>query len=347
MRFVGRHAVRHRWPVRPARVSHVEVPGDLNLLTMDGAPQRPRWQARPARYCRPLLFLLPALLLCGCIAVPMPGPHETFFAGEKVSEQDIKPPAFIGKSRQELVARFGEPAVELDEYRALVYPGFERKGDKLIILGFPGIILERFPKIDQWMLFIALDADERVIQVGVAEQGDPEVSINKTVRAWMESQGLKLPSPHQFFTMTPVPSGKSRIHLYRTKPPTTLLTILGAGFSCPWPVAVSTGGPVKSELSDETFVTLTLDPGEHELSASILRPSLVALVEGMPPESRSYASRFIKGGQAPVLKVTTLPGQRYFIELACTTGTGSIKLVLAARTEMEAMPVIGRFRSVW
>lgn len=215
-----------------------------------------------------------------------------------------------------------------------------------MLLGL-GAILERFPKVDQWMLFIALDAEDRIMQAGVTEQGNPEVPINKTVRAWMESRGLKLPPPHQLFAMTPVPSGKSQIHVYRTRPQTTLLTILGAGFSCPWPVAVSARGPVKSELSDETFLTLTVDPGEHELSASILRPSYVTIREGLPPESRAYSSHFIKGGQAHALKVTTLPGQLYFIELACTTGTGSVNLALAARTEMEAMPVIGKFRSVW
>jgi hypothetical protein len=142
-------------------------------------------------------------------------------------------------------------------------------------------------------------------------------------------------------------SGARQNEFDRTRPQTTLLTILGVGISCPWVVAVSARGAVKSELSDETFLTLPVDPGEHELSASILRPSQVELREGLPPESHAYASRFIKGGQAPALKVTTLPGQRYFIELACTTGTGSINLVLAARTEMEAMPVIGKFRSVW
>lgn len=56
---------------------------------------------RLARYCRPLLFMPPTLLLCGCIAVPLPGHPGTFVAGEKVSEQDIKPPAFVGKSRRD------------------------------------------------------------------------------------------------------------------------------------------------------------------------------------------------------------------------------------------------------
>jgi len=111
-----------------------------------------------------LLLSLLASVLSGCVAVPISGQREDPFAGIRFVEEEISLVAPVGRSRQEVISSLGQPTIELEQYRLFVYPWIEHKSDWLVFLIPPGPLLYSFttPRTQDWGLFIAFDADDRV-----------------------------------------------------------------------------------------------------------------------------------------------------------------------------------------
>ena len=285
-----------------------------------------------------LLFLL-ASLLSGCVAVPISGPRQAPLAGSRFVEEKIPLVAPVGRSRQEVISSLGPPTIELEQYRLLVFPWIEHKSDWLVFLVPPGHFLYAFttPRTEDWALVIAFDAEDRVANAALLKRA-PQLSINAVARDWLQAQGVKLPRPNANFAIPPVPEGRSHIYVYRVSPPITPLSLLGAG-SWPTPIAVSLDGTVRSELSDEKFVMLTVDPGQHDLVADALPPYRYSPTGSLtiPPERRRPAS----------VAIHASPNERYFVELMCASGTGTVETTLKEQPQATAVEIVREFRSVW
>lgn len=291
-------------------------------------------------WVRVLIALAPVgILMTGCIVVPISGPSETPLYGKRIKEQEITSVAAVGKSREEVISNLGKPTIELNDLRILVYPWMEDKGAWLILFfsaggpfGGTGAVQEN------WLFLVAFDDKDRVLHAGLVKRKEFD-SINTVVRKWGEAQGLSLPPQQATFTLLPIPKNKSLFYIFRAKPPTSWRTMIGMGFSWPWPVAVAVDGQYLSELHNETYTTLTVEPGKHELLADAKPPYLYAGKGSLElvPDKRRPAS----------ISLNTLPNQVYFVRLLCTTGTGTIDTSLTPKTEAEAIPVIQQFRSAW
>jgi hypothetical protein len=123
----------------------------------------------------------------------------------------------------------------------------------------------------------------------------------------------------------PVPEGRSHICVYRVR---TVYGGLGPE-PCPWwPIAVSLDGAVRPELSEETFVMVAADSGQHDLVADALPPYRYSPTGSLtiPPERRQPAS----------VAVHAYPNERYFVELNCATGTGTVRTTIGT----SAVPVL-------
>jgi len=102
-------------------------------------------------------------------------------------------------------------------------------------------------------------------------------------------------------------------------------------------IAVSLDGTVRSDLGEETFVMLTVDPGQHDLVADPMPPYRYAPTGWLtiPPERRRPAS----------VAIHASPNERYFLELKCETGTGTTKTTLKERPQATAVEAVRDFRS--
>jgi len=282
-----------------------------------------------------LLLSLLASVLSGCVADPISGPRDDPFAGIRFVEEEISLVAPVGRSRQEVISSLGQPTIELEQYRLFVYPWIEHKSDWFVFL-VPGPLLSSFttPRTQDWALFIAFDADDRVANAALLKRF-PLRSINAVARGWLQAQGVKLPPPNATFATMPVPEGRSHLYVYRVR---TVHGMLGPE-PCPWPIAVSLDGAVRSDLSEETFVMLTVDPGQHDLVADALPPYRYSPTGWLtiPPERRRPAS----------VAIHASPNERYFLELKCETGTGTLKTTLKEEPQTTAVEIIREFRSVW
>jgi len=282
-----------------------------------------------------LLLSLLASVLSGCVAVPISGPREDPFAGIRFVEEEISLVAPVGRSRQEVISSLGQPTIELEQYRLFVYPWIEHKSDWLVFLIPPGPLLYSFttPRTQDWGLFIAFDADDRVANAALLKR-PPWRSINAVARGWLQAQGVKLPPPNATFAIMPVPEGRSHLYVYRVRKGHSAFETL-----CPWPIAVSRDGAVRSELNEETFVMLTVDPGQHDLVADPLPPYRYSPTGSLtiPPERRRPAS----------VAIHASPNERYFFELKCETGTGTTKTTLEQRPQAKAEEAVRDFRSIW
>jgi len=241
----------------------------------------------------------------------------------------------VGRSRQEVISSLGQPTIELDQYRLLVFPWIEHKSDWLVFLAPPGPLFYLFitPRTEDWALVIAFDAEDRVANAALLKRS-LQLSINAVARDWLQAQGVELPPPNASFAIPPVPEGRSHIYVYRVRHP-------HGPFDTAWPtpIAVSLDRVVRSELIEETFVMLTVDPGQHDLVADALPPYRYSPT-GMltiPPERRRPAS----------VAIHASPNERYFVELECSTGTGTVKTTLKEQPQAKAVEAVRDFRSVW
>jgi len=110
--------------------------------------------------------------------------------------------------------------------------------------------------------------------------------------------------------------------------------------SWPRPVAVAVDAQYRSELRDEVYIALIVEPGMHEVLADALPP--YRYVEygtalRIAPERRRPAS----------FKIEALPGSTYFIELVCTSGTGTIETSLRLIPDADALPIIRQLHAAW
>jgi hypothetical protein len=277
--------------------------------------------------------------MAGCGAIPISGPSESPLFGKRVEEQEMASVAAVGKSREEVISNLGKPTIELKDLRILVYPWIEHKGDWLIFgIGYVTGAGGSTYRQEDWSLLVAFDDKERVAHAGLVKKKSSE-SINTTARNWAEAQGINIPPLQTTFALSSVPIGKSLLYVFWTTPPTSWKTILGAALSWPWPVAIAIDGQYISEMHNKTYIALTVEPGIHELLADAL-PSYRYVEKGtlvIHADRRRPASATLN----------TLPNQVYFIELLCTTGTGTIDTSLVPKTEADALPVIKEFRPAW
>jgi len=281
-----------------------------------------------------LLLSLLASVLSGCVADPISGPRDEPFAGIRFVEEEISLVAPVGRSRQEVISSLGQPTIELEQYRLFVYPWIEHKSDWFAFLA-PGPLLSSFttPRPQDWEVVIAFDADDRVANAALLKR-PPWRSINAVARGWLQAQGVKLPPPNATFATMPVPEGRSHIYVYRVR------TVHGPFEEpCPIPIAVSLAGAVRSELNEERFVMLTVDPGQHDLVADPLPPYRYAPTGWLtiPPQRRRPAS----------VAIHASPNERYFLELKCETGGGTFKTTLKERPQATVVEAVRDFRSVW
>lgn len=282
--------------------------------------------------------LLLGIFLTGCGALPISGPSESPLAGKKVTEQEMASVAAVGKSRKEVIADLGNPTIELNDLRILVYPWIEHKGDWLLFaFSYTGGVAVTTPRQEDWALLVAFDDKDRVTDTGLVKK-KPSDSINTTARTWAEARGVDIPPPSPSFSLLSVPTDKALVYVFRAKPPISWKTVLGAG-SWPWPVAIAVDGQYISEMHNETYVTLSIQPGKHEFLADAL-PSYRYVPRGslvISSDKRQPAS----------ITLDTQPNQVYFIRLLCTSGTGTIDSTLTPQTEVEALQVLKEFRPAW
>jgi len=276
--------------------------------------------------------------MAGCVVVPISGPSEAPLAGKRITVQEAKAVAAVGKSRAEVVSVLGRPTIELQDLKIAVYPWIEHKGDLLALwlLAYP--IGAEIPETEDWALLVAFDEGEHVARAGLA-RWKPSESINTTARDWAESQGLKGPLPQTGFAASPIPQNKSLIYIFRSAPPSSWKTVLGAGVSWPRPVAVAVDGTYVSEMHDETYVALVVEPGLHELVADALPPYRYV-------ERGSLAIEAEKRKPASIV-VVVQANRANFVELRCTSGTGTVETMLSPLPEGEAIPILQKMRPVW
>lgn len=147
---------------------------------------------------------------------------------------------------------------------------------------------------------------------------------------------MHVPVRKRAFSLSPIPLDKSVVYVFRR---TTPMNLFGAS-SCPRPVAVALDGQYRSELKDETYIALSVEPGAHTVSADPLPPYRYV--------DEGTAFRIAPAQRRPAsIKVDALADRAYFVELACTTGSGSYDSSLESMPEDIALPVVKHFHHAW
>lgn len=280
--------------------------------------------------------LLVAASVAGCVVLPISGSSEVPMAGKRFSAQEVTAAAAVGTPRARVVSILGRPTFELGDLKIAVYPWIENKGDWLIYLlgGWPMTTFRQ----EDWALLVAFDEQERVARAGPARWMPPD-SVTTYARGWAVSQGLNVPLPQAGFIASSIPKDKSLIYVLRLAPSPSWKTALGAGASWPLPVALAADGAYASEMRDETYFALVVEPGVHELLADALPPYRYV-------ERGSFAIDAQKR-QPASLRVEAEPDQAYFVQLLCTSGTGTLDTTLRQLPKEEALPILQKLRPVW
>jgi len=139
---------------------------------------------------RGLVFATLAVLVAGCVVIPIPANEETVVFGSAVAEEEVRSKVSIGENEADVKAMLGEPTLNLGPRKIFVYQWSIRKGSVfwgLATYGAAALGVE--PVVMSHLLFIAFDSGGKVLKTGTAKY-KPFDSIAEQVREWLTSTDL-------------------------------------------------------------------------------------------------------------------------------------------------------------
>lgn len=272
-----------------------------------------------------------------CVLLPIPSSEaKPATVGRALRAQDLASVVPLRTSREEVIAKLGEPGIDLVGLRILAYPWTALKRTSLVLsLGAGGI-----EESERTALFVALDHDDKVVKAGFDHPtGSDGLSMVTWARRWAAANGVALPPGEQGYVPAPVPDGRGLVDVYRAPPAASSLGFLTRA-RFPEAVGVAVDDRFVAELLDEEYVSIVLPAGPHTIS-----------VHPAPPYR--YKSESSDARQSPSVHTSTVTidvkgGGRYFLESVATLARGlSYDTSIGSLTQAAATQRMVKAHSIW
>jgi hypothetical protein len=272
------------------------------------ASQRPVFTKLALSTCIGLM----GFALGGCVAFRQSAdPSSPPLVGQRMVEKDLQ---FISPgvtSRDEVIAKLGQPPLELEGFSTLAYPWTELRRTLFIIgggaAGAGGFALPEYRDVS---LFVAIGKDGRVLKWGLDQmQRADSFSIVAQARRWAQSNEMPLPSRQVGFPPRTSAPGQGAIVVHRRKPKGTSLFRAAT----PWPVGLAIDGQFRAELLDAEYVVVLASPGSHQI-----------LVHPAPPyrDVAGTSVGSVSGIHSSALTLEVAANALYFLEAQATLKPG-------------------------
>ena len=283
--------------------------------------------------------------IAGCIVWPVaPPPSEALQTGRKIETGQLDFLVDGVTTRDEIIARLGEPLINLVGYRISAYPWVMlEKTWGVLAVGATGVGGAAIPIFDTKALFIAFDEMDRVRRSGISARGtiSEDAALLPWVQKWAQENSIRLPEAVAGFRPVDVPPNKGTIVVYRRKPPYSSWGLARATFNSEIMVAID--GIYIAELRDNEYVQIPVDPGSHVVSVRLDHPLTM----------RRLAQTAVLS--PPAISVAIAGGDRCFLEAQAWKNSGGEILStnvfnqgsLHVNALSEAVSALTTMTSIW
>ena len=289
-----------------------------------------------------LVVLTCAGFVTSCIVVPLPSVNPNpVLAGKSPNLEDLNAIFPSWTTREEVIAKLGEPTIDLLGFKMLVYPWVSLKRTWLTIIATPqGLGAIPLPQTDSTALFIAIDDDGRVEKFGFLEQLTVDrFSIVNQARRWAVANEVYLPARRNGYVPGAIPLQSGSITIHRATPPNAALGFFTRARFVE-SVAISMDGKFVAELLDDEYVSLPVSSGTHVIGVNPAPPYRYW------PDHPGASS--ISAIHPASLTVSVADGSRLFVHLEATLGAGlTFDTIMKLQTEIDAEHQMANSLSIW
>jgi hypothetical protein len=279
-----------------------------------------------------LVLSIPAILIAGCIAIPIPAKEETVVFGRAITAEEAQAINVVGEGRLEARNRFGAPTLDFGPQRIYVYVWVVNKG--AVFVGGYGFANRR-PWLTTHLLVVAFDLDGRVLKIATSELGQWD-TVSEHVRGWLSSEGLatQVPGPR------PTESAKGERKLFVYRPSSSECSAQFALDGYFFKPSVAVDGNVVGDLAKGDYLSAIVSSGVHEIA---LDP-----MPGFRAAAAVAAIRQLASDRTPmVLNIDAEHiGDIYIQASVCMKGPG-IHIDATVRESAVALQALGRLRPAW
>ena len=286
---------------------------------------------------RGLAFTTLAVLIAGCVAIPIPAMKETVVSGQAVAEDEVRSMVSSGEDLLDVKARFGEPVVNLGPQQIYVYKWTVSKGKLVWFTGGRGAAAFGLEPLTASHLFIIVfGQDGKVLKTGTT-QFKPFGTMTEQVRDWLSSNGLAVqvvgPSVGESKGRGPV------LFVYRpSKSPCPFPTFDANSFK----PSVAVDGIVVGDLKKGEYLASAISAGAHVMT---IDPVPYYRFEG---QEKSVFVQGLNQGRIPTtVRIQVDPALPTFVETYLCTGTGQIEMHAVVRDAQSALQAMRDLNPAW
>lgn len=278
---------------------------------------------------RILAFTILAVLLTGCLVVPIPSMEESIVFGSQVADNEVRSRVTLGQTPEDVEALLGEPIVDLGPQRVFVYQWVIDKGGLLWVLpgGVGGI-----PVTQTHLFLVAFGSNGKVLKTGTTELSLFD-TISEHVREWLSLNGLTAQVEGPRLGQ----SGSSPL-LFVYRKSSSLCSFPGIDFN-PFKSSVAVDGRVVGDLAKGEYLGSEISAGPHVIT---LDPAF------------NYQATRRREPPVPVIQTSINiigePSQPIYIEIAVCTGsllTPAIEMHAKVRDAVDGLQAIRGLKSAW
>lgn len=286
---------------------------------------------------RGLVFATLAVLISGCIAIPIPASEETVVFGSAVAEDEVRSKVSIGENELDVKARLGEPIVNFGPRKVFVYQWSIRKGSVFWAIGGPGAATAGVePVVMSHLLFIAFDPDGKVLKTGTAKY-KPFDSMAEQVSKWLSSNDLAAQVVGPRFGEST--SRGPTLFIFRpSKSPCSFPTFDSNIFK----PSVALDGIVVGDLQKGEYLAAEIGAGSHEIAIDPI-PSYKFVGQ----EKSRFVQDLQKNKIPATIRISVEPDQTSYVETYLCTGMGEIKVYAEIRDAPSALQGLRDLKPAW
>jgi hypothetical protein len=279
-----------------------------------------------------LVLSIPAILIAGCIAIPIPAKEETVVFGRAITAEEAQAINGAGEGRLEVRNKFGAPTLDFGPQRIYVYVWVVNKGSAFV--GGIGIA-NTIPWLTTHLLVVAFDPNGRVLKIATSELGQWG-AVSEHVRGWLSSEGLatQVAGPRP----TESAKGERTLFVYRSSSSECPKHFAFDGFLFKPSVAVD--GHVVGDLAKGEYLSSIISSGAYEIAIDPM--PLFRTAAAGPAIRRLYSDR------TPMLLNIDAGhiGDIYIQASVCKKEPG-IHIDATVRESAVALQALGSLRPAW
>lgn len=286
---------------------------------------------------RSLVFSTLAVLISGCIAIPILAGEETVVFDSAIAEDEVRSKVSIGENELDVKARLGEPILNFGPRKIFVYQWGIRKGSVFWAIGGPGAAIAGVePVVMSHLLFIAFDPDGNVLKTGTTTY-KPFDSMAEQVREWLSSNdpAAQVVGPRSGESTRREPM----LFIFRPSKSRCSFPTFDSNFFKP---SVALDGIVVGDLQKGEYLAAEIGAGSHEI---VIDPVPTYTFVGQ--EKSGFVQDLQKNKIPATIRISVEPDQTSYLETYLCTGMGKIKIYAEIRDAPSALQELRDLKPAW